>query len=81
MNGHRANIFVVINILYLSTHVESLENLIKKFLGHFQFFSKFKTLKNSLISFHFIYLRRVALRQKPFFKGPFDKNVNYKNAK
>ena len=30
---------------------------------------------------HFIYLRRVALRQKPFFKGPSDKNVNYKNTK
>ena len=32
-----------------------------------------KLLKN-FISFHFIYLRRVALRQKPFFKGPSIKN-------
>ena len=28
-----------------------------------------------LISFDFIYLRRVALWPKPFFKGPSNKNI------
>ena len=38
-----------------------------------------KTIRD-FISFHFIYLRRVALRQKPFFKGPssrFSRDLTY----